>query len=221
LYISGKITENAKNPKKTWQSLNEILGKETKSATVSQININGTVSSDNHMIANHFNQFFTNVGQEISNSVPPTAKKPEGYINYGRQIPPLLLRNTTPEHLCKIIKKFQPKQSCDIHGVSTKMIKFIGQEISIPLAHIFNLSLTSGNFPSQLKQCCVIPIFKSGDQLECDNYRPISLLSSISKVLEKVVAEKLVHHLLSNDLLYKHQYGFLPKRSTEHNLYKF
>jgi hypothetical protein len=98
------------------------------------------------------------------------------------------------------------------------MIKFIGQEIVAPLSHIFNLSLSTGNFPSQLKQCRVIPIFKAGDQLECDNYRPISLLSSISKILEKVVAEKLVHHLLSNDLLYQHQYGFLPKRSTEHNL---
>ena len=98
------------------------------------------------------------------------------------------------------------------------MVKFIGAEIAIPLSHIFNLSLRSGNFPSVLKQCRVIPIFKSGNQLECDNYRPISLLSSISKVLEKIVAEKLVHHLLSNDLLCHHQYGFLPNRSTEHNL---
>jgi hypothetical protein len=57
-----------------------------------------------------------------------------------------------------------------------------------------------------------------GDQLECDNYRPISLLSSISKILEKIVAERLIHHLTSNDLLYTHQYGFLPKKSTEHNL---
>jgi hypothetical protein len=54
--------------------------------------------------------------------------------------------------------------------------------------------------------------------MECDNYRPISLLSSISKVLEKIVAEKLTNHLLSNNLLYQHQYGFLPKRSTEQNL---
>jgi hypothetical protein len=69
-----------------------------------------------------------------------------------------------------------------------------------------------------LKECRVIPIFKAGDQLECDNYRPISLLSSISKILEKVVAEKLVHHLTTNDLLYKHQYGFLSGRSTEQNL---
>jgi hypothetical protein len=69
-----------------------------------------------------------------------------------------------------------------------------------------------------LKQCRVIPIFKNGCPSECDNYRPISLLSSISKILEKIVAEKLISHLLSNDLLYAHQYGFLPKRSTDQNL---
>jgi len=61
---------------------------------------------------------------------------------------------------------------------------------------------------------------KAGDHLECDNYRPISLLSSISKILEKIVAEKLLYHLTSNDLLYVHQYGFLPDRSTEQNLFQ-
>jgi hypothetical protein len=69
-----------------------------------------------------------------------------------------------------------------------------------------------------LKQCRVIPIFKSGSHLECDNYRPISLLSSISKILEKIVSEKLLYHLTANDLLYTHQYGFVPGRSAEHNL---
>jgi hypothetical protein len=106
-----------------------------------------------------------------SNSVLPVTKRPEDYINYGRQIPALNLTNTTPEHLLKIIKKFQPKNSVDIQGVSTRMIKAIGPEIEIPLTHIFNLSLSTGNFPSKLKQCRVIPIFKAGDQLECDNYR--------------------------------------------------
>ena len=98
------------------------------------------------------------------------------------------------------------------------MIKFIGAEVAKPLAHIFNLSLESGCFPTMLKQCRVIPIFKSGNRLDCDNYRPISLLSSISKLLEKIVSEKLLHHLTANDLLYTHQYGFLPKKSAEHNL---
>jgi hypothetical protein len=105
-----------------------------------------------------------------------------------------------------------------VFGTSTKLVKFIGDSIAIPLALIFNLSLSNGQFPTKLKKCCVIPIFKSGNAEECDNYRPISLLSSISKVLEKIVATKLTDHLLNNNLLYQHQYGFLPKRSTEQNL---
>ncbi len=64
----------------------------------------------------------------------------------------------------------------------------------------------------------MIPIFKAGDHAECDNYRLISLLSSISKVMEKIFAEKLIEHLLSNDLIYMHQYGCLPNRSAEQNL---
>jgi hypothetical protein len=144
--------------------------------------------------------------------------QPEDYINYGRAIPELSLGNTTPEHILKIVSKFKPKHSCDIHGVSTIMIKFIGAEIAKPLAHIFNLSLESGVFPKMLKQCRVIPIFKAGNRLDVDNYRPISLLSSISKILEKIVSEKLLYHLTNNDLLYTHQYGFIPKRSAEHNL---
>ncbi len=103
-------------------------------------------------------------------------------------------------------------------GVSTRMIKAVGNEIAIPLSHIFNLSLSNGVFPSQLKNCCVIPIFKAGDHTERDNYWFISLLSFFSKILEKIVAEKLIDHLLSNDLLYLHQYGFLPNHSSEQNL---
>jgi hypothetical protein len=105
-----------------------------------------------------------------------------------------------------------------VNGVSTRMIKSVGNEITAPLSHIFNLSLTNGKFPTQLKKCGVIPIYKAGDHAECDSYHPISPLSSISKILEKIVAEKLIEHLLSNDLLYLHQYGFLPNRSSEQNL---
>ncbi len=144
------------------------MGRGERSDTVTQINVNGHVSSDNLVIANHFNNFFTNVGEEIANSVPPVNKKPEDFIDYGREIPIMQLGNTTVEHVIKTIKKFTLKSSCDIDGVSTKMIKFIkfiAAEIASPLANIFNLSLSSGLFPSKLKHCRVIPIFKAGDQL--------------------------------------------------------
>jgi len=198
--------------------LNEILGRNKKSETVEKINLNGQSETDPLKIADGFNTFFTRIGLEISDSVPPVDKQPEDYVNYGREIPNMQLGNTTPDHVRKIIKNFKNKHSCDVQGVSTYMMKFVGTEISIPLAHIFNLSLSTGEFPTQLKQCRVIPIFKAGDRLEVDNYRPISLLSSISKVLEKILSEKLIFHLLSNDLIYNHQYGFLPSRSAEQNL---
>ena len=78
----------------------------------------------------------------------------------------------------KVIAKFKPKTSCDVQGQSTKMIKLISHEISVPLAHVFKLSLSHGIFPEKLKSCRVIPIFKSGDQLDVDNYPPPSIYSS-------------------------------------------
>ncbi len=83
---------------------------------------------------------------------------------------------------------------------------------------MFNLSLNIGTFPSKLKTSCTILTLKNGNPESCDNYHPIFLLSSISKVLEKLVSFQLVTLLELNNLLYKHQYGVQKKISTEHNL---
>ena len=100
----------------------------------------------------------------------------------------------------------EPKTSVDIDGISSKILKQkICTEIAKPLSHIFTLSLQNGTFPSKLKTSRVIPIFKNGDPSNTSNYRPISLLSALSKVLEKIVSTKLINHLELNDLLYKHQ----------------
>ena len=83
-----------------------------------------------------------------------------------------------------IIDYMEPKSSLDLNGISTKIIKYIRYEIATPLVHLFNLSIRTGKFPSKLKTSRTVPVFKSGDPLCCDNYRPISLLNSISKILE-------------------------------------
>ena len=87
------------------------------------------------------------------------------------------------------------KSSTDANGISTKILKHIKYQIARPLAHLFTLSVTTGVFPDKLKISKTIPIFKAGDHACCDNYRPISLLSSISKILEKIIANSLVNHL--------------------------
>ncbi len=113
----------------------------------------------------------------------------------------------------------QNKSSLDLDGLSLKFIKFIALEISSPLAIIFNLSLSQGIFPDELKTNRIVPIFKTGDKRLCDNYRPISLVSALSKILEKIVATTLTNFLEINKLLYEHQYGFQRGKSTEQNLY--
>ena len=112
------------------------------------------------------------------------------------------------------------KSSTDANGISVKILKTIKYQISEPLSHLFSLSISTGVFPSKLKTSKTIPIFKAGDHTSCDNYRPISLLSSISKILEKGVTNTLVNHLEINYLLYDNQYGFLRGRSTIHNITK-
>ena len=102
--------------------------------------------------------------------------------------------------------------------ISINLLKFILNSVSVPLAHIFDLSLKNGIFPNKLKSSRVVPVFKSGDRKICDNYRPISLVSSIAKILEKIVALKLTNHLEINKLFYPYQFGFQRGLSTEHNL---
>jgi hypothetical protein len=218
LHILNLLKENKGNAKKTWEILNECIGRKSKNAKISKININGLPNEIPLDIANEFNSFFASVGKNISESVPHVSKSPEAYLDPIPNVPELNLQNVTPEYITKIVKSLAAKSSMDMDGVSSKMIKCIVNEIAVPLSHIFNLSLSSGVFPTKLKVSRVIPIYKSGNVLECDNYRPISLLSSISKVLEKIVAKKLLLHLQSNNLIYNYQFGFLPERSTEQNL---
>ena len=126
--------------------------------------------------------------------------------------------NISEVTVISIIDNMEAKTIVDSSGINMKMIKFLRYELAKPLAHLFNLSLNSGIFPSKLKISRTVPIFQSGDNTCCDNYRPISLLSSISKILEKIVANNLTSHLEVNNLIYENQYGFLRNKSTVHNI---
>jgi hypothetical protein len=133
-------------------------------------------------------------------------------------IPPLELHNIGPGTVTDLFKSLDNKSGCDIDGISTSLLKHVVHEVCTPLAHIFNLSLSSGIFPDAFKTSRIVPVHKTGDTTNCDNYRPIALVSTISKILEKLVANYLTNHLELNNLIYSHQYGFLKGRSTEHNL---
>ena len=105
--------------------------------------------------------------------------------------------------------------------MSTYFIKQTLPAFIAPLHHIFNLSLNNCIVPAQLKIAKVIPIFKAGDKSSMDNYRPISLLSAFSKILEKLVASRLLTYLGNNNILSKWQFGFRASHSTIHPMVHF
>jgi Notch-like protein len=91
--------------------------------------------------------------------------------------------------------------------------------ISSPLTHICNKSLTQGIFPDHLKYSVIRPLFKKGAKSNTSNYRPISLLTSFSKVFEKAMSIQLHKHLNNNNVLVKEQFGFRTKSSTNVAIY--
>ena len=116
----------------------------------------------------------------------------------------------------KIIYNLPPKSNSGCDGISSKLLKVIAPAKIKPLTLLINQVLNTGTFPDKLKIAKVIPIFKKGDPSLFENYRPISLLPAISKVLEKIIALQLSSYFEKNKLLFDNQYGFRPKHSTEH-----
>jgi hypothetical protein len=218
LYFEKNLQTHTKNSKKTWDLLKEAIKSNNRPAKIDQLKSGDILITDQQRISNEFNKFFSEVGVHISNSINPTSLDPEDFVPPNPNPPTLELGLTSPATVFHTIQNFQAKLSCDLEGISMQLLKAISHTICTPLSHIFNLSIQTGIFPEKLKKSRTVPIFKSGDPELCDNYRPISLLSSLSKVLEKMVSIQLVNHIELNHLLYEHQYGFQKNKSTEHNL---
>jgi hypothetical protein len=101
-----------------------------------------------------------------------------------------------------------------------KILKISTPYIISPLTHIINKTLSTGTFPSRLKYAEINPIFKDGEMTNIKNYRPIFLLTSFSKIFEKVMYKRLYNHFVNNNVFAPEQYGFRNKLSTELASYK-
>ena len=124
----------------------------------------------------------------------------------------------TTSEVVEAMDLIKEKTTQDFNGISTVFLKKIIRNISLstPLCHIFNRSLLTGQVPQKLKTAKIIPLFKSGDYTNPDNYRPISLLNSFSKLLEKIVCNRLSIYIENNNLLSDMQYGFRKDHATVH-----
>ena len=220
LHFSKAILNNSKNLKKTWAIIRLALNSPKPTNSINALLINNSLITDPLTIANHFNQYFTTIASNIASNIHPASELPNQPANLTNpaNLPKFdfFSQPLTDDEIISCIKKLEDKRTPDMSGISTNLLKKIYPSIITPLRHIFLKSLSSGIVPSKLKIAKVVPLFKSGDCLDMSNYRPISLLSSFSKILEKIVHTRLYSYLQSNSLISSSQFGFRPNHSTSH-----
>ena len=115
----------------------------------------------------------------------------------------------------KLLNKLNSSKSAGVDTVGPRILKLAAPVISRPIAHIINTSIKQGIFPDELKKAKVSPIFKSGDKETMGNYRPISVLPTISKIFEQHIASQLNNFLNDNHLLSSYQSGFRKFHSCQ------
>ena len=166
-------------------------------------------------IADKFNEYFTEIGPSLASEIDVSNKSPFNTYLTSPCTSSFHFQYTNPSGILKIIQGLKPKTSAGYDHLSSKVLKDIADIVSTPLSIIINQSLCSGIFPSKLKIAKVFPLFKKGDIQLFGNYRPISLLSSVSKVFEKAAYGQLYEYSSSHALFYDSQYGFRKYHSTE------
>ena len=214
-HITTEIESNRLNMKETWKTLNNVLGRNKTSRLPDFfIDSNGNKITEPKEIADNFNNFFTTIGSKLADKIIPPDINYSSPLKHNNVKNAIFLKPTSPDEIIKITNKLKSSTSSGIDNISTKLLKTIINEIAPALSHVFNLSLLKGIVPSQLKIAKVTPVFKSNDNHIFSNYRPISILPSISKTLEKIVYNRLLDFITLNKIFSPHQYGFRPNRST-------
>ena len=217
-YYSKLLTDAKGNIKSTWKILNTIINKKTNTSKLpSHFECNEINIVSKQSIADGFNNFFVDVGSNLDKKITVADNAASIYDFMGQQCPNSMFINPVSEdEVVNIIKSCKPKHSKDCDDINMYVLSKVTDQIVKPLVHIFNLSFSSGIFPSEMKTAKVIPVFKSGNRSDFSNYRPISLLSQFSKILEKLFNLRLEQFLISNEILSNCQYGFRSSMSTVH-----
>ena len=211
-YFNSKFKEIKHNAKETWNVLNSLIrNKSTKSKKVDELEVDGKKITSNKEISNEFNKFYASVGETQAATIPNTEKDPRSFLT-GSYRDSMFFFPTTTEEVTEVCKTLAKKPSKGKDGIPTNILLNSITELGDILANCINSSFEQGSFPQCLKGATVIPLHKKNSKKDPSNYRPVSLLNSLSKIIEKVIHARLYEYM--KDKICKNQFGFRPKHST-------
>ena len=213
-YFSKQIDKAEGDIEATWKTVNKLLNKKSKTTEIPHLDVDGEIITDTSKKAEELNKYFANIGKTLNSNFekPVNDKKPESYLPKVNSI--FKFKYVTGENVVKAISRLKNKRTYGLDKISSFILKIAAPVISSSLAKIFNISLKTGVFPVQWKYARLAPIFKGDLKSETENYRPISVLSTLARVFERLIYNQLSNYFESNGYLTKCQYGFRKFHST-------
>ena len=170
--------------------------------------------SDQGKITKCFNKFFVDIGPKLASMIPELQTKFDQYLNLHQTF--MSESNLTDDELKEALGSLKPNKSPGYDNISSNVVNQTSDMFFTPLEYIFNLSLQQGIFPENLNIAKVSPVYKKDEEFLLTNYRSISVLPCFSKLLERIMYNRLFKYLSENSTLYKKQFGFQTSHNTEH-----
>ena len=217
-YFCKKFDLCKNNLKATWKIIGNLIKRKTKGQTTPQrIVRNNKTYTGNDDIADQFNKHFVNVGPSLASKIDDSSQNPTQYI-LSSPVNSFVMSTVTETQVFNLFMTLDKnKSSIDIPN---NLIKLAAEPLSALFTKIYNESIQTGVVPNTLKVSQVTPVYKSGDVTNPGNYRPISVLSPFSKILEKLVYNQLYDFLEKHNILYRYQFGFRKGHSTEQAIFE-
>lgn len=213
---NDKIYERSSNKSKAvWSIINNNLNKSTTNVKIQKIKIGDDVITDHKRIAHYFNSHFIDIPKKLNEKLTAVQGDGNNTFNFNINYPTIFLEPVSETEILNVILNLKSSNSAGIDGVSSNVLKRSAKIVVKPLTFLINASIFNGEFPTVLKNAKIIPLFKKGDSTLLDNFRPVALLPTISKILERVIYNRIVNFANKNNIFSICQHGFLKGKSTE------
>ena len=194
----------------------------TSSNLPRRITVNKVDIFDELKIANEFNAFFLNIGSKLASKIPHASTAFETHINKPDSI--METKGLSMNELKDVFFSLKINKSPSYDDISFNVLKKCFSGLCEPLKYLFNLPIEKGIFPDDLKIAKVTPIYKADDKSNLSNYRPTSVLSCFSKILERIMYNSLYQYLTENKILYLKQFSIsilVSRQDTRLNMLSY
>ncbi len=216
-YYTNEINKYKSDPKNMWNIIKSIINRKNKKPNLpDHFQYNNKYLTNLDDIANNFNKYFATIGSSLNALLPPPSHDCLKYMK-SPIINSMFLFNTNKPEIQKIIKTLK-NNSLLSSDIKVSLVKHVSEEISEYLCKVIDTIFSTGKFPDFLKMAVVTPVYKSGDNSLFSNYRPISVLPVLSKLVERCLFNRLISFINKNNLLTDRQFGFRKSHSTIHAL---